>query len=150
MTETQHLVWLLSTTACSEVNLAMQELTSVSYATSEQHKDVSTARQKKDAADTWELLAFLTSRSPFHESPTLCSIVTGVTVEATVNAECAREVGDKILKNMVGKTIAEYSFKKSEQAVTLSNSSAVKIREEVIYIRFTTSLSEASDSRDAQ
>lgn len=35
MTELQRLVWLLSLLACSEVNLAMQELTSVSYLTSE-------------------------------------------------------------------------------------------------------------------
>ena len=52
MTETQHLVWLLSTNACSEVNLALQELTSVNYTTSEQHKSLS--RKKKDTADTHE------------------------------------------------------------------------------------------------
>ena len=40
MTETQRLVWLLSTNACSEVNLALQELTSVNYTTSEQHKEI--------------------------------------------------------------------------------------------------------------
>ena len=134
MTETQRLVWLLSTNACSEVNLAMQELTSVSYQTSDQHKEIYVARQKKDMTDTNELLSFLTTRSPFHESPALRSIVTGVTCDASVNVECAREVGNKILKSMVGNIVQEYSFKKKEQAVTLSTSSAVKIKDEVIHI----------------
>ncbi len=44
MTDTQHLVWLLSANACSEVNLAMRQLTSVNYMTSEQHIDMSASR----------------------------------------------------------------------------------------------------------
>jgi len=134
MTETQRLVWLLSTNACSEVNLAMQDLTSVSYMTSEQHKEVSMTRQKKDLADIQELLTFLTPRNPFHENTQLRSIVTGVMADATVNVQCAREVGNKILKQMVGKSIAQYSFKNKEQVITLSNSSVVKIREEMVHI----------------
>ena len=69
MTETQCLVWLLSTIACSEVNLVMQELMSVNFLTSEQHKDVSETRQQKDMRDTQELLNFLMPRNPFHEEP---------------------------------------------------------------------------------
>ena len=44
MTESQRLVWLLLTAACAQVSFAMQELTEVSYATSDQHKDVLKAR----------------------------------------------------------------------------------------------------------
>lgn len=44
ITETQRLIWLLSYKACSEVNLAMQDMTSVNYMTSEQHND---EKQKK-------------------------------------------------------------------------------------------------------
>ncbi len=62
------------------------------------------------------------------------SIVTGVTADPTVNVKCAKEVGDNILKNMLGKSIAEHSFKKKEQVVTLSNNSTVRIRDEVIDI----------------
>ncbi len=134
MTETQRLVWLLSTNACSQVNLAMQELTSVGYLTSEQHKDLSVARQKKDTCDTQELLGFLTARSPFGENPHLHSIVTGVNADATVNVDCAKAVGDKILTGMVGKTVTQHSFQKKEQSVTLDSSNKVKIREETIHI----------------
>ena len=38
MTETQRLVWCLARHACAEVNSAMQQLTSVTYETNEQHK----------------------------------------------------------------------------------------------------------------
>ena len=44
MTESQRLVWQLSTPACAQVNCAIQELTKVSYTTCDQHKDVSKAR----------------------------------------------------------------------------------------------------------
>ncbi len=85
MTDTHHLVWLLSAYACSEVNLVMQELTSVNYVMSEQHIDMSASRQEKDMADTQKLIDFLTSRSRFHENTSLCSIITGVTADTTVS-----------------------------------------------------------------
>jgi hypothetical protein len=52
MSETQHNVRLFSTTACSEMNFAMQEFTSIRFNTSEQHKGRTAARQKKATTDT--------------------------------------------------------------------------------------------------
>ena len=134
MMETQRLVWLLSTTACSEMNLALQELTSVAYQTSEQHKDQSKARQKKDAADKSDLLAFIASRSPFDDNPCLRNINNGMTASASVNADCAREVGDKILQDMVDKPVLTYSFKKKDQVTNMASSDAIKVREEEVVI----------------
>ena len=54
--ESQRAQWLLSMPACSDVNFAMQTLARVTYATSEQHRDVTKGRQKKDVDDTFELL----------------------------------------------------------------------------------------------
>ena len=65
ITDSQRLVWLLSTPACAQVNCAMQELTGVSYTTSDEHTDVSKAQQERDMADTLEVLEYLTQRSPF-------------------------------------------------------------------------------------
>ena len=45
MTEIQRLIWLMSMPACAEINLAMQELNSVNFTTSEQHNDLSKTRQ---------------------------------------------------------------------------------------------------------
>ena len=45
MTETQRLVWVLSSPVCAEVKIALQEVTGVSYKTSDQHKDLTHSRQ---------------------------------------------------------------------------------------------------------
>ena len=46
MGEMQRASWLLSMPACAEMNVAMQDLTEINYKTSEQHKEMSTARLK--------------------------------------------------------------------------------------------------------
>ena len=45
MTENQRLVWVLSMSVCASINETMQKFSGVSYETSDQHKDVSAARQ---------------------------------------------------------------------------------------------------------
>ena len=77
---------------CSEVNSAMQKLTSINYSTSEQHKDMTKARQDKDMADTCELLEFLESRNPFSENCNLRSIATGINADSKVNVDRARDI----------------------------------------------------------
>ena len=59
MSETQRLVWLLSIPITAEVNNAMQQLTEVDYTTSEQHKDMSDSRIKRDMKDTKTILEFI-------------------------------------------------------------------------------------------
>ena len=112
MTETQRLVWCLSRPICAEVNDTMQQLTSVKYATSEQHKDLSKARQARDIADTNKLVSVLAERNPFEESPSLQNIVTGVATREDVNVELAEEVGQKILEDMTGNSVNQYVFRK--------------------------------------
>ena len=68
---TMRLVWVMSHPVCAEVNNAMQQLTGVQYNTSGQHKDLTTARQGKDMADSCELLKFLEFRNPFSDN---CSL----------------------------------------------------------------------------
>ncbi|KAG1650842.1 hypothetical protein GQR58_027696 [Nymphon striatum] len=133
MTEVQRVVWLLSHPLCSEVSNAMQQLTGVNYNTSEQHKDVTKSRQEKDMTDTCELLEFLEPRNPFSDNKSLRNIATGVNADDRVNADNARDVGDKILTSMVDKHVLEYTFKKTNQAVTMSTS-VVKINNEAIHI----------------
>ena len=91
MTESRRLVRLLSTPACAHVNCAMQELTEVSYTTSDHHNDVSKARQEMDIADTPEVLEYLTPISPVGGNSTLHSIASGNTADATVNCDCAQQ-----------------------------------------------------------
>ena len=59
MGEMQRASWLLSMPACAEMNVAMQDLTEINYETSEQHKEMSTARLKQDKKDSKTVLAYL-------------------------------------------------------------------------------------------
>ena len=133
MIETQCLVWLMAHPVCAEVNNAMQQLTDVQYNTSEQHKDLTTARQGKDMRDSCELLEFLESRNPFSDNCSLRSIATGTNAVISVDVDTAEEVGRNILTSMAQQNVLQHSFKKKDQAVTLSTS-AVKVNNETIQI----------------
>ena len=77
--------------------------------------------------DTWTLLLALAERNPFTTHTDLINILTGVHAESSVIVEKAREVGQSILDSMTGKAAAEYSFTKSNQAITFSAKSPIKV-----------------------
>ena len=91
----------------------MQELTTVRYSTSEQHKDLSDARKKRDSRDSQKLLWFLEWRSPFDTDEMLQNIVSGISAGPKVDVHC----GEAILNKMTGKGVLE-NFRKKDQAVT--------------------------------
>ena len=137
MSELQRTLWLLSMPACAEINTAMQQLTSVDFNTSEQHKEVGRSRVNRDEKDTLSFLSYLQQRNPFEvddDDYSLRNIETGVTADSAVNVEKANEIGTRTLQDMVGKKVSEYSFKKSQQAVTLNEKSSVKVSGEVVAI----------------
>eukprot|EP00795_Rhopilema_esculentum_P011181 gene11182-biopygen2781 len=119
MSETQRLIWLLSMPATAEINEAMQEFTEVTFSSSEQHKDTSEARISRDLKDTNSLLSFFQVRDPFSDDCSVCNIATGVTAIDTVNADVAKEVGNKILEKMTGQYCKDFLFKRANQAITL-------------------------------
>ena len=108
MTEVQRAQWLLSMPACADVNSAMQNLTGVGFHTSEQHKETSNSRKKRDKMDTLKILSFLQERNPFSEDISLRNIETGVTADASVNVDKAKEIGTKIIESMAGKNCRFY------------------------------------------
>ena len=134
MTERQRVIWLLSMPACAEMNRAMLELTGVSYSTGEQNKDMTKSRQARDMKDTRTLLLALAERNPFTTHTDLINIMTGVHAESSVNVDKAREVGQSILDPMTGKAPTEYSFTKSNQAITFSAKSSIKVDGEKIQV----------------
>ena len=127
ITENQRLVWVMSRPACVSTNEAMQKLSGVTYETSEQHKDTSAARQTRDVSDTLKLISYLRERSPFVDRECLVNIANGMTAPAGVNVEKSKEVGEKILSSMVGKSVEAFTFRKAEQAVTLASRTTVKV-----------------------
>ena len=119
MTEHQRLVWLLSMSACAEINQAMQELTEVNYNTGEQNNDMSEARQTSNRNDTLAVLHYLQDRTPFCNDSSLRSIVTGFHAHPTVNVDTAHAVGATILNSMDGRTPDEHTFRRKGHVVTL-------------------------------
>ncbi|CAC5363750.1 unnamed protein product [Mytilus coruscus] len=111
-TETQRAQWLLSMPSCANVNTAMQNLTGVGFYTSEQHKEMSYSRKKRDKMDTLKILSFLQERNPFADDKSLRNIETGVTAESSVNVDKAKEIGMKIIEYMAGKNILNLYFQK--------------------------------------
>ena len=134
MGEIQRLIWLLSSIVTSEINLAMQELSGVSYETSDQHKDISVTRMEKDLSDVHQMVYYLSERNPFTGNCELYSLSTGVMANEYVNADQALLIGKKVLEQMPGKNIEKHKFKKKEQVIPLSNHNAVKIKGDVINI----------------
>ena len=122
MSETQRLIWLLSMPATAEINEATQEFTEVTFSSSEQHKDTSEARISRDMKDTKSLLSFFEERDPFSDDCSLRNIATGVTAIDTVNADVAKEVGNKILEKMTEQYCKDFVFKRASQAITLDAS----------------------------
>ena len=133
MDEIQHLIWIMSKPACSEVNDMIQNLTSVSYTTSDQHKETGCSRKERDLKDTWEIIRFLKDRSPFENTESLYNIVTGVTADPKVNVDRAEIIGKDIVASMVDQNVFEFSFQRKNQATNIQTTGVV-IGEETINI----------------
>ena len=82
---------------CSaRINETMQKFSGVSYEASDQHNDVSAAKQARDASDTVDLIDYLNERDPFVQNDLLSSVANGMTAQERVNVEKAREIGVNI------------------------------------------------------
>lgn len=133
-TEVQRLVWLLSMPACAKVNQAMQELTGINCDSSEQHKDSTPSRIKRDSEDTYKVLQTLSALDPFGNDTTLRGLVSGLVASDQVNVDDAKRVGQLILDSMVGQDMCAYSFRRKMQAVTIGAKSAVKVDGEPVQV----------------
>ena len=146
MGEQQRAQWLLSMPACADINEAMQNLSAISYHSSDQHKEASEARQLRDKEDVLKIVAFLRERNPFDGGETsLRNIITGEIAEQHVNADTAVEVGRRIIDALPGKNAIEHSFKRANQVVTMNAKNHLKIDGETLAVdpqllfqRFTT------------
>ena len=134
MTELQRAIWLFSTPACAEVNRAMQEVTNVAYETSEQHKEASPARLSRDFKDAMKILWYAMARNPFDNRQELMSIDTGEVASSAVNVDDAKKIGKGILQSMSGSVVADYTFRRKENAVTMKARSTIQVDGEIISV----------------
>ncbi|CAH3149612.1 unnamed protein product, partial [Porites lobata] len=134
MAESQRTQWLLSMPACASISSAMQEFTSRCYASSGQHKEMTKTRQARDDEDSRALLGYLQERNPFDCDLSMRNISTGITADCTVNVDRAKEVGETILKSIVGNNVQEYTFKKKNHLVTMGQKKSIKVDGEPLQI----------------
>lgn len=125
--ETQRNIWLLSMPDCAAINCSMQQFTGTEYISSEQHKELSTSRLSRDEKDLQTLSSHFENHNPFTGDLSLRNLTNGSIAEDTVNVDNAHQIGMDILKTMQGKTVKEYSFKKSMNVKLLSTKATVKI-----------------------
>ena len=86
----------MSTPITSQYNHVMQKFNELSYTTSEQHKEATQARVRRDSSDLKKLKTSLAVYSPFSQDPTLRYIVNGVVADGDVNIHEFESVGRNI------------------------------------------------------
>ncbi|KAH3729291.1 hypothetical protein DPMN_055259 [Dreissena polymorpha] len=121
-------LWTLSATVSSEYISAMQDLAHLPYTLSPQHKDSIEARIEIDVSDLEKMQTKIKTCSPYTTVPTLINSVNGIVAGSEVNMHAFHEVGNKIIRGMIGKSAFAHKFKREDKAAkTLENNSAVKI-----------------------
>ena len=93
----------------------MQELTTNSYITGEQHKELSISRVSRDEADLVTVATKLDRFTPFSDDKSLCRIITGVIANETVNVHDLFTIGNDVVKNMNSHSVFLYSHKRSSK-----------------------------------
>ncbi|KAJ8882477.1 hypothetical protein PR048_014288 [Dryococelus australis] len=88
---------------CAQINECMQDLTGLTYSTSEQHSKASQSCIQKDYLDIQTIISFLAPVEPFNEVLELRNIFTGMTAFTGANVDSAKEVSLHIINDMTGK-----------------------------------------------
>ena len=108
----------------------MQEFTHISYTTTEQHKESTEARKKREAVDLEGINSKLETWSPFSPDPSLRNVVTGVVAEEAVNVHGYESFGCRIIRKIKGQPAFTFSFSRTDKAATLGQQSTIKIAED--------------------
>lgn len=96
------------------------------FASSDQHTDLTSARQKKDEEDVQSFKNWLQEHGVFDERPVkLMSLSTGLVGDSTIDCHKAVEKGLKSMSTMVGMDADSYKFSKKYCVKTLANTKPV-------------------------
>lgn len=128
--------WIKAMPATTKVVDAIETLSGVSSATTEQHVELRESRNRRDAADALKILQWLQLHNPFQrESTLLVSVNNGLVAPPTVNCDSAKEVGLRAMNAIVGKPFNEVHLKRKDVVVTLATAQkGIRIREELIEV----------------
>jgi len=100
----QRTVRAMSSAVSSAYNFAMQELTARSYTTSEQHKELSASRMRRDETDLGKVGEKLDSFTPFSADESLHNIITGIDTNENVNVLDLFKIRKDIAQKMDGQS----------------------------------------------
>ena len=115
ITESTLAKWVCALPLCTPLCTAVEEFAGSHTESSEQHskasdhQDLRPAQQARDQADLEQFIQWLEPHPPFsgHYGGELVSLSTGVTGDSSVTCHNAKEVGQQLQKQMVGKSFAD-------------------------------------------
>lgn len=109
----------------------LESFTNSRCASSDQHTDVTSARQKKDKEDVQSFKIWLEEHGLFDERPgKLMSLATGLVGDSTVDCHKAVEKGLQSMSKMVGADAESYKFSKKYCVKTLVGTTPVCVVDE--------------------
>ena len=142
ITESTLAKWVCALPLCIPLCTAGEELAGSHTESSEQHskasdhQDLRPAQQTCDQADLEQFIQWLEAHPPFsgHYGGELVSLSTGITGDSSVTCHNAKEVGQQLQQQMVGKSFADVKMNRRGKVKTLAamTSSIVVHEQEVI------------------
>ena len=121
---------------CAEVTEALSTLTSLSKSGDQRHKELFSARIKRDYDDFTKIQCWFKCHNPFDAGSQLVALDSGLVDDKNaVTCDKAEEIGASIQTGLDGKSFSNCSFKRKDQIVTLQSlHSSVKIGTENVTI----------------
>ena len=116
---------------------ALEDFTGVHGKTSEQHKDLRSCNTSRDQSDYIIFQEWLRSHSPFAycEHDAVVSVSTGIVADATVNCDCAFEIGSTAAVAICGKSFPDIKLSRKDCVTSISgakNTISVRGQEVVV------------------
>lgn len=111
-----------------EIMNQLEDCVNIKWESSDQHVDITPARQKRDISDKQTFKAWFQNHNPFIRSEKLISLSTGLVGEANTDCHKALSKGRANMASMVGFNAENYKFSKKYCAYSNLNSSNGRIR----------------------
>lgn len=114
----------------------MEDFSGVVFWTTDQHVDARKSRMERDNRDVKILQEMLELKNPFtNTSSFVVSLGTGITGDETINCHMAKEVGETIIAELIGRQFINIKMKRSDSVRSLATiTSTVKIKDKVVAI----------------
>ena len=114
--EEQRSLWTMSMPVTAMYNMAIRDLNSLLYTTSDQHKETTDACLNRNIHDLAKINSRQILSAPFSEDRSLRNNVTGIDALSDTNVHEYKAVGMNIINTLVSQASFQYSFKSKDRA----------------------------------